>query len=93
MSTAVDQVTDSPAAATITDPTAANANGESTIAQIDAVNAIVAEGRRLYIGNLAYATTEGDLNEFFKGFLVYVRPHAHLLLCPIPIQMPVRADS
>jgi len=38
--------------------------------QSDAVAAIVAEGRRLYIGNLAYATTEGELNEFFKGFLV-----------------------
>ena len=70
MSTAVDQVTDSMAAATITDPATVNANGESTNAQIDAVNAIVAEGRRLYIGNLAYATTEGELNDFFKGFLV-----------------------
>ena len=39
-------------------------------AQNEAVLAIVAEGRRLYIGNLAYATTEGDLNEFFKGYLV-----------------------
>ena len=69
MSAAVDQVTDSLAAATISDPNTANVNGESN-AQIDAVNAIVAEGRRLYIGNLAYATTEGDLNDFFKGFLV-----------------------
>lgn len=72
MSSAVDQVTDSMAAAIITDPSNTAANGESTNAQIDAVNAIVAEGRRLYIGNLAYATTEGDLNEFFKGFLVLV---------------------
>ena len=72
MSAAVDQVTDSMAAATITDPSITTANAEGTNAQIDAVNAIVAEGRRLYIGNLAYATTEGDLNEFFKGFLVYV---------------------
>ncbi|MCJ1473980.1 hypothetical protein MMC13_002636 [Lambiella insularis] len=39
-------------------------------AQNEAVIAIVAEGRRLYIGNLAYATTEGDLNEFFKGYFV-----------------------
>ena len=70
MSAAVDQVTDTLAAATLTDPPTANANGESNNAQIDAVNAIVAEGRRLYIGNLAYATAEGDLNEFFKGFLV-----------------------
>jgi RNA recognition motif-containing protein len=69
MSAAVDQVTDSLAAATISDPTT-TANGDGNNQQIDAVNAIVAEGRRLYIGNLAYATTEGDLNEFFKGFLV-----------------------
>jgi RNA recognition motif-containing protein len=27
-------------------------------------------GRRLYIGNLAYATTEGELKTFFKEFLV-----------------------
>lgn len=39
-------------------------------AQNETVLAIVAEGRRLYIGNLAYATTEGDLKEFFKGYLV-----------------------
>ncbi|EMR71175.1 hypothetical protein MGN70_014155 [Eutypa lata] len=36
----------------------------------DAVHASAAEGRRLYIGNLAYATTEGELKEFFKGYLV-----------------------
>ncbi|EEY14625.1 RNP domain-containing protein [Verticillium alfalfae VaMs.102] len=36
----------------------------------DAVLASAAEGRRLYIGNLAYATTEGELKEFFKGYLV-----------------------
>ncbi|KAF3026876.1 hypothetical protein G7054_g5775 [Neopestalotiopsis clavispora] len=35
-----------------------------------AVHASAAEGRRLYIGNLAYATTEGELKEFFKGYLV-----------------------
>ena len=28
------------------------------------------KGRRLYIGNLAYATTEGELKTFFKEFLV-----------------------
>jgi RNA recognition motif-containing protein len=27
-------------------------------------------GRRLYIGNLAYATTEGELKDFFKEYLV-----------------------
>ena len=36
------------------------------------VIASAAEGRRLYIGNLAYATTEGELKEFFKDYLVYV---------------------
>jgi len=36
----------------------------------DAVHASAAEGRRLYIGNLAYATTEGELKEFFKSYLV-----------------------
>jgi RNA recognition motif-containing protein len=36
----------------------------------DAYLASAAEGRRLYIGNLAYATTEGELKEFFKGYLV-----------------------
>ncbi|KAI2635099.1 hypothetical protein GGS21DRAFT_93222 [Xylaria nigripes] len=36
----------------------------------DAVHASAAEGRRLYIGNLAYATTEGELKDFFKDYLV-----------------------
>ena len=75
---AIDNVTDSMAATNIKDhaqDSAAGANngagGESiNAAQNEAVLAIVAEGRRLYIGNLAYATTEGDLNEFFKGYLV-----------------------
>lgn len=39
-------------------------------AQNDAVLASAAEGRRLYIGNLAYATTEGELKTFFNGYLV-----------------------
>lgn len=34
----------------------------------EAVIVSAAEGRRLYIGNLAYATTEGDLREFFTGY-------------------------
>lgn len=41
-------------------------------AQNEAVLASAAEGRRLYIGNLAYATTEGELKDFFKDYLVYV---------------------
>ncbi|KAH8802707.1 hypothetical protein F5884DRAFT_480050 [Xylogone sp. PMI_703] len=39
-------------------------------AQNEAVLASAAEGRRLYIGNLAYATTEGELQAFFKGYLI-----------------------
>ena len=40
-------------------------------AENEAVIASAAEGRRLYIGNLAYATTEGALREFFTGFSMY----------------------
>ncbi|CAG9939059.1 unnamed protein product [Clonostachys rosea f. rosea IK726] len=36
----------------------------------EAASASAAEGRRLYIGNLAYATTEGELKDFFKDYLV-----------------------
>jgi len=57
---AVKDVTNALANTSVTDNTAAN----------DAVLASAAEGRRLYIGNLAYATTEGELKEFFKGYLV-----------------------
>ncbi|KAL8696896.1 MAG: hypothetical protein Q9201_007428 [Fulgogasparrea decipioides] len=39
-------------------------------AENEAVIASAAEGRRLYIGNLAYATTEGDLKEFFTGYSI-----------------------
>ena len=38
----------------------------------EAVIQSAAEGRRLYIGNLAYAATEGELKELFKDYLVYV---------------------
>ncbi|TQS37601.1 hypothetical protein Golomagni_01919 [Golovinomyces magnicellulatus] len=38
--------------------------------QKEAVIASAAEGRRLYIGNLAYATTEGELQDFFKGYKI-----------------------
>jgi RNA recognition motif-containing protein len=33
-------------------------------------DANIAKGRRLFIGNIAYATTEKELTEFFKGYLV-----------------------
>ncbi|KAH7136472.1 RNP domain protein [Dactylonectria macrodidyma] len=36
----------------------------------EAASASAAEGRRLYIGNLAYATTEEELKAFFKSYLV-----------------------
>ena len=54
-------------------PTGANnvAGGETVNAsENEAVIASAAEGRRLYIGNLAYATTEGDLKDFFTGYSV-----------------------
>ena len=43
---------------------------DANTSQNDAVIASAAEGRRLYIGNLAYATTEGELKDFFKDYLV-----------------------
>jgi len=43
----------------------------------EAVIQSAAEGRRLYIGNLAYATTEGELKEFFTDYLVSVPPKIH----------------
>jgi RNA recognition motif-containing protein len=61
MSSAVDNLADNLANASIQDP--------SSTAP-DAVLASAAEGRRLYIGNLAYATTEGELKEFFKDYKV-----------------------
>ncbi|KAJ4406466.1 hypothetical protein N0V85_004517 [Neurospora sp. IMI 360204] len=77
MSAVVEKITDA-AAAAVNDVTNALANTSLTgnksadekPAANDAVLASAAEGRRLYIGNLAYATTEGELKEFFKGYLV-----------------------
>ncbi|KAF2232649.1 RNA-binding domain-containing protein [Viridothelium virens] len=48
------------------------AGGDKPInaSQNEAVIASAAEGRRLYIGNLAYASTEGELKDFFKDYLV-----------------------
>lgn len=62
MSTAVDNLADNLKNASMEDNSAANN---------DAVLASAAEGRRLYIGNLAYATTEAELKEFFSGYDVY----------------------
>ena len=71
----VDQVTENMAAAQIAPvaPEGANtATGGEPInaAENEAVIAAAAEGRRLYIGNLAYATTEGELKSFFTGYSV-----------------------
>lgn len=77
MSAIVEKVTDA-----VNDVTAAlgntaiSAKDDTTAADksahTEAVLASAAEGRRLYIGNLAYATTEGELQTFFKGYLMYV---------------------
>lgn len=50
--------------------TASGGDKPINASQNEAVLASAAEGRRLYIGNLAYATTEGELTTFFKGYLV-----------------------
>ena len=68
MATTVEKVAD----AAVNDVTNAlsNASISGKDDNKDAVHASAAEGRRLYIGNLAYATTEGELKDFFKGYLV-----------------------
>ena len=73
----VDALADNMAATTIAPvaPEGANnvAGGQPiNAAENEAVIAAAAEGRRLYIGNLAYATTEGDLKSFFTVYSVYV---------------------
>lgn len=76
----VDAATSQMANTTLNEPTATaegasvGAGGDKPInaSQNEAVIASAAEGRRLYIGNLAYATTEGELKDFFKDYLVYV---------------------
>ncbi|KAK1756007.1 hypothetical protein QBC47DRAFT_423066 [Echria macrotheca] len=64
-SNAVNDITNALASTSVTDKSA-----DDKSAANDAVLASAAEGRRLYIGNLAYATTEGELKDFFKGYLV-----------------------
>ncbi|CZT14419.1 uncharacterized protein RCC_00396 [Ramularia collo-cygni] len=78
----VDAATAQMATTTLNEPqataegTTIGAGGDKPInaSQNEAVIASAAEGRRLYIGNLAYATTEGELKDFFKDYLVYVCP-------------------
>jgi RNA recognition motif-containing protein len=50
--------------------TAISKPADDKAAANEAASASAAEGRRLYIGNLAYATTEGELKDFFKSYLV-----------------------
>jgi RNA recognition motif-containing protein len=66
---ATTSLTDNAAPAT-TNTTESTGAQQPTAAEDEAVRASAAEGRRLYIGNLAYATTEGELKEFFKDYLV-----------------------
>jgi RNA recognition motif-containing protein len=73
MSAPVDSVTAQMATTSLTDnnaPSTENTSAQPTAADDEAVRASAAEGRRLYIGNLAYATTEGELKDFFKDYLV-----------------------
>lgn len=71
VSDAVNDVTAALGNTTLSDkPTDSSADKSSNAAHNEAVLASAAEGRRLYIGNLAYATTEGELQAFFKGYLM-----------------------
>jgi len=71
VSDAVNDVTAALSNTSITGKSADATSGDkSSAAHNDAVLASAAEGRRLYIGNLAYATTEGELTDFFKGYLI-----------------------
>lgn len=66
---AVNDVTAALANTTVSDTKAAEDKAAKD-AHNEAVLASAAEGRRLYIGNLAYATTEEELQTFFKGYLM-----------------------
>lgn len=50
--------------------TSISKSAEDKAAANEAASLSAAEGRRLYIGNLAYPTTEGQLKDFFKNYLV-----------------------
>jgi RNA recognition motif-containing protein len=72
MSASTEQVTAQMANTSLDNAPANESTGaqQTTSAEEEAVRASAAEGRRLYIGNLAYATNEGELKEFFKDYLV-----------------------
>lgn len=65
---AVDALTDNLAAATINETPDTNGTAPAASQVTDAAAVSADEGRRLYIGNLAYATTEEELKEFFKSY-------------------------
>ncbi|KAJ5287252.1 hypothetical protein N7478_002938 [Penicillium angulare] len=67
---AVDALTESVAAATLNDASTTNGTAPAATQATDAAAASADEGRRLYIGNLAYATTEEELKEFFKEYTI-----------------------
>ncbi|KUI54838.1 Single-stranded TG1-3 DNA-binding protein [Cytospora mali] len=69
--------------AAVNDVTAALSNTAISEKPADASAPAPAEGCRLYIGNLAYATTEEGLKEFFKGYLV-IHIHIHDSKLPAP---------
>lgn len=56
-----------------------NTSLDNKTSETDAAHA---EGRRLYIGNLAYSTTDEKLKEFFQGFSMYV---AIIILILVPV--------
>ena len=69
MSAAVETTSDNVASVPATTaPEATNSTAPAPAQSTDAAAASADEGRRLYIGNLAYATTEGELKEFFKNY-------------------------
>jgi RNA recognition motif-containing protein len=67
---AVDALTTDMAAAAINETANTNGATPATTQSADAAAASADEGRRLYIGNLAYATTEEELKEFFKSYTI-----------------------
>ncbi|KAF7128363.1 hypothetical protein CNMCM5793_003093 [Aspergillus hiratsukae] len=67
MSTAVENHADNQAPTTTE---ATNGTAPAPAQPTDAAAVSADEGRRLYIGNLAYATTEGELTEFFKNYTI-----------------------
>ncbi|RHZ64991.1 hypothetical protein CDV55_105247 [Aspergillus turcosus] len=67
MSTAVENQADNQAPTTTE---ATNGTAPAPAQPTDAAAVSADEGRRLYIGNLAYATTEGELKEFFKNYTI-----------------------